>query len=81
MSGKTNTRNSSVGAVAKSARRAAVPAVTVLPSEKVGTISAPVRETLRRLPSRHWKQSLEKNLIEEGIAPAKAKKLVELAAS
>jgi hypothetical protein len=40
-----------------------------------------VRDAARRLPSRHWKQNLEKNLIEEGVTPAKAKELVELAAS
>jgi len=46
-----------------------------------GTLRDAVRERLARLPSRHWKQNLEKNLIEEGFTPARAKELVELAAS
>jgi hypothetical protein len=81
MIAKIKSRESGIVVAAKRARRATGYTVTVLPPEEVGTISMPVRETLRRLPSRHWKKSLEKNLIEEGLTPAKARKLVELAAS
>jgi hypothetical protein len=62
-------------------RRVKARSIVSLPPEKVGSILIPVRETVRRLPSRHWKQSLEKNLIEEGFTPARARELVELAAS
>jgi len=78
---KTKMRKSGIAVAAKPVRRADGYAVTVLPPEEVGSITMPVRETLRRLPSRHWKKSLEKNLIEEGLTPAKARELVELAAS
>jgi len=77
----TKSRKSSPMVAAKLARQATGYTITVVPPQEIGTISVPVRETLRRVPSRHWKKSLEKNLIEEGIAPAKARELVELAAS
>jgi hypothetical protein len=55
--------------------------MVIFPPEQVGSIMVRVRERLVNTPSPNWRQILEKNLIEEGIAPAKARKLVELAAS
>lgn len=54
---------------------------TLIPVIPGAALKGAVRDAARRLPSRHWKQNLEKNLIEEGVTPAKAKELVELAAS
>lgn len=81
MSGKANTRKLSVVAAAKPVRRATGYTLAVLSPKEAIKATVPVRKTLSRVPSRHWKKSLEKNLIEEGLTPAKAKILVELAAS
>jgi hypothetical protein len=81
MSRERSNERSNTAAAATSVRRTADNTITVFPPETVKSILVPVRDTLRRTPTRHWKQILEKNLIEEGIAPAKARELVELAAS
>jgi hypothetical protein len=81
MKRKSITHDSVIPKTEKPAGRAAMNSVTILPPEEVGDILLPVRERVARIPSRHWKQGLEKNLIEEGITPAKARELVELAAS
>jgi hypothetical protein len=79
MSRKSNTLTSAKAAPPE--RRIVVHEQTVLHSGKIGSIVVPVRQRLARTPSRGWKQNLEKNLIKEGFTPAKARELVEIAAS
>jgi hypothetical protein len=81
MKRKSSIRVSAIPKTEKPASRTATNAVTFSSLEEVESILLPIRERVARIPSRHWKQSLEKNLIEEGITPAKARELVELAAS
>jgi hypothetical protein len=81
MKRKSSIHVSAIPKTEKPASRTAANAVTFSSLEEVESKLLTVRERVARIPSRHWKQSLEKNLIEEGITPAKARELVELAAS
>jgi hypothetical protein len=84
MSLKTNTRASLSVKPAKSSHRSPSQAVKVVTPESRGSLIDAAPEKIIKLPirpSRGWKQTLEKYLIEEGLTPAKARELVELAAS
>jgi hypothetical protein len=54
----------------------------VLPPRKVNSFIVQIPEQIIHLrPSPGWRQNLEKNLIDEGYTPIKAREMVKIAAS
>jgi hypothetical protein len=68
-------------AAPKRARSTAKSAPSVLTLSDLAGSRIRIRKNLPRTPSRNWKQNLEKNLINVGYTPEKARELVEYAAS
>jgi hypothetical protein len=76
-------RNALASAAAPVTRRAArIARRVVLPPKEVNSFLGQVPERIIHLrPSPRWRQYLEKNLIDEGFTPIKARELVKIAAS
>ena len=73
-------RHALASATAPATRRSA--RIVILPPRKVNSFIVQIPEQIIHLrPSPGWRQNLEKNLIDEGYTPIKAREMVKIAAS